>query len=87
MHDELFQNYPNPFNQTTQLKFSLAQRSTVKLQIYDLLGREIATLVDEQRSPGNYIETWTADRLPSGVYFCRLKTTTYSQTNKIACIK
>jgi len=86
-HDELFQNYPNPFNQTTQLKFSLAQRSTVKLQIYDLLGREIATLVDEQRSPGYYIETWNADRLPSGVYFCRLKTTTYSQTNKIACIK
>lgn len=86
-HDELFQNYPNPFNPTTQFKFSLAQPSKVTLQIYDMLGREITTLVDEQRNSGDYTESWNAHNLPSGIYFYRLKTTTYSQTHKMTVIR
>ncbi len=64
----LSQNFPNPFNPSTYIRFEIAERSYVQLKIYDLLGSEIAILVDEERSEGIYNELFFADELPSGVY-------------------
>ena len=64
----LAQNYPNPFNPSTSIRFEIAQRSYVQLKIYDLLGSEIATLVDEELSEGIYNKSFFARELPSGVY-------------------
>jgi len=73
----LYQNYPNPFNPTTKIKFSIppskgARGMTVRLCIYDILGREIAVLVNEQLKPGTYEVNWDASAYPSGVYFYKL---------------
>lgn len=68
----LSQNYPNPFNPSTAVSFQLSAVSFVKLGIYDELGREIATLVNEVRPAGEHIVGWNATGLPSGVYICRL---------------
>jgi len=68
----LHQNYPNPFNPTTAIGFQIAERGHVSLMVYDALGREVATLVDEQLAPGAYTREWNAARFASGVYICRL---------------
>jgi len=90
----LFQNYPNPFNPATTFTFSLPAslaggRSSVfaYLAIYDLLGREIATLVNEKLAPGTYTRTWDATGQPSGVYFYRLSTTNFVQTKKLVLLR
>ena len=70
---QLAQNYPNPFNPSTTLEFQVPKRSFVSLKVFDLLGRELATLVNEERQAGIYGVTWDASKLPSGVYFCRLR--------------
>ena len=69
----IFQNYPNPFNPTTTVTFGLAQAGRLRLTVFDLLGREIAVLVDEARSAGSYSAVWDAGRMPSGVYFICLE--------------
>ncbi|MFH1194400.1 MAG: T9SS type A sorting domain-containing protein [bacterium] len=77
---ELCQNYPNPFNPTTTIKFCIAAVETPymaslqhgTLEIFDVLGREVATLVDEYLPAGSYTKEWNADNLPSGIYFCRM---------------
>jgi hypothetical protein len=72
---ELFQNYPNPFNPTTSIEYQLPGAGTryfVTLKIYDMLGREITTLVNEQQEPGYYQKTFNAYHYASGVYFYRL---------------
>ncbi|MFC1607150.1 T9SS type A sorting domain-containing protein, partial [Candidatus Latescibacterota bacterium] len=69
----LSQNYPNPFNPTTTINYSLDQASKVNLVIYDRLGRKVATLEDEIKTPGNYDVTWNAEGFASGVYFCRIE--------------
>jgi len=69
----LSQNFPNPFNPSTSIRFEISQRSFVQLKIYDLLGSEIATLVNEERSEGIYYEMFFADGLPSGVYVYSLR--------------
>ncbi|MCX6145592.1 MAG: T9SS type A sorting domain-containing protein, partial [Ignavibacteriales bacterium] len=69
----LAQNYPNPFNPSTTLQFQVPQKSLVSLKVFDLLGRELATLVNEERQAGIYRVTWDASKLPSGVYFYRLR--------------
>jgi len=70
---ELFQNYPNPFNPTTNLSFVISQSSFVTLKVYDILGKEIAKLVNEYKPAGKYTITFNATNLPSGVYFYRIK--------------
>jgi hypothetical protein len=69
---QLMQNYPNPFNPTTSISFSIPQASFVTLIVYDVVGREVATLVNEFQEPGNFVKTFHGTSLPSGVYFYRL---------------
>lgn len=69
----LFQNYPNPFNPSTAISFQLSAVSVVSLKVYDVLGREIVTLVNGQRQPGTYTVHWDASSFPSGVYLYRLR--------------
>ena len=84
---KLFQNYPNPFNPTTNIKYDLPKNGFVKLVVFDILGREVATLVNEQLAPGTYSVDWNASQFPSGVYFYRLTTDSYSDTKKMLMIK
>jgi alpha-glucosidase (family GH31 glycosyl hydrolase) len=68
----LLQNYPNPFNPTTEIRFQITEYGMVRLTVFDILGREIATLVNEARKPGTYTVTLDASHLPTGTYICRL---------------
>ncbi len=70
---KLEQNYPNPFNSTTIIKYSIPKESVITLKIYNILGKEITTLVNERKSPGNYVVDFNASNLPSSVYFYRLQ--------------
>ncbi len=83
----LSQNYPNPFNPNTNIEFSLPQKSFVKLKVFDLLGREIANLVNENLSAGSYKYDFNASALPSGIYFYKLETENFSETRKMVLIK
>jgi N-acetylmuramoyl-L-alanine amidase len=83
----LEQNYPNPFNPTTHFQFSIPQLAIVTLQIYDLLGREVATLVNERKSPGTYEVQFDASSLPSGVYFYRLEAGSFVETKKLVLVR
>ncbi|MCX6132553.1 MAG: T9SS type A sorting domain-containing protein [Ignavibacteriales bacterium] len=70
---ELGQNYPNPFNPSTSITFALPVASSVSLKIFDVLGKEVATLVQESRQPGIYTERWDASAMSSGIYFYQLR--------------
>lgn len=83
----LFQNYPNPFNPTTLITFDIVTKGNVKLTIFDVLGREIANLVDEQLKPGKYKANWNASNNTSGIYFYKLETIDFQQTRKMVLIK
>ncbi len=79
--------FPNPFNPTTHLRFSIADFRLVTLKIYDVLGREIATLVNERKSPGTYEVSFDASSLPSGVYFYRLQSGNFTDVKKMVVEK
>lgn len=83
----LYQNYPNPFNPNTKISYTLQTRSFVTLKIYDMLGREIETLVNEEKAPDTYSINWYASDIPSGVYFYRLQAGTFSITKKLILLK
>jgi photosystem II stability/assembly factor-like uncharacterized protein len=83
----LQQNYPNPFNPTTNIEFSLPAKSFVKLKIYDLLGREITTLVSENLSAGKFKYEFNATQFASGVYFYKLETHNFSETRRMVLLK
>ena len=83
----LEQNYPNPFNPSTQINFNVANRSNVKLTVFDILGREVATLVDKEMMPGKYNVVFDAGDLPAGIYFYKIQAGKYSQTNKMILLK
>ncbi|MBK7255283.1 MAG: T9SS type A sorting domain-containing protein [Ignavibacteria bacterium] len=83
----LGQNYPNPFNPATKIKFALRNTSFTNLVIYDGLGREVETIVNEQLNAGSYEADWNASNFPSGVYFYKLTTGDFSKTNKMLLIK
>ena len=83
----LSRNYPNPFNSTSLIKYSVPQSSQVHIKIYDILGNEIETLVNEQKNTGTYELTWYAERLPSGIYFYQLQTPNFTQTKKMILLK
>jgi hypothetical protein len=84
---QLAQNYPNPFNPSTTLQFQVPQKSFVSLKVFDLLGRELASLVNEERQAGIYRVTWDASKLPSGVYFYRLQAGNFVETKKMVFAK
>ena len=83
----LSQNYPNPFNPSTKIKYSIPQTSLVQLKVFDVLGNEIETLINEEKPVGTYELTWNAASLPSGVYFYQLKAEEYSAVKKMILIK
>ena len=83
----LYQNYPNPFNPVTVIKFAVPERTFVRLTVYDMLGREIKTLINEVQGQGVYSVIWDASSVPSGVYFYRLQTDKFTSTKKMVVIK
>jgi hypothetical protein len=83
----LSQNYPNPFNPTTVIIYQLPVTSFVNLKIYDILGREVQTLVDRLQNPGSYSVNFSANYLPSGVYFYRLDAGMFHDTKKLMLLK
>lgn len=80
----LQQNYPNPFNPETRIQYSVRSRRYVIMKIFDVIGREVATLVNEMKEPGEYAVEWDASDVTSGVYFYRLQVGRYVETKKMA---
>jgi len=83
----LSQNYPNPFNPVTKINFALPKQGFVTMKIYDVLGREVRTLVNEVRNAGNYIVEFNANELASGVYFYKLEVNGFSDVKRMMLIK
>jgi hypothetical protein len=86
-HCSLDQNFPNPFNPETQIQYSVPRSSTVNLRIFDLLGRQVAVLVNEQKPAGRYTVKWDASRMVSGIYFYRLQAGAFRETKRMVLIK
>ncbi|HVN49261.1 MAG TPA: T9SS type A sorting domain-containing protein, partial [Bacteroidota bacterium] len=76
------QNYPNPFNPTTTISFSLPSKSFVTLKVYDILGREVSTLMNQEKEEGTYNVMFNASNLASGMYFYRIAATSLDGSNK-----
>ena len=88
----LSQNYPNPFNPTTTIRFAIPlnvkrETSNLKLIIYDILGREVATLVNEQLQAGTYETDWDASNEPGGVYYYKLTSGDFSEIRKMVLVR
>ena len=83
----LYQNYPNPFNPTTNFEFRVGNCEFVTLRVFDVLGREVAALVNEVKAAGTYAVTWNATTMPSGVYLCRLQANGFVDTKKMLLIR
>jgi hypothetical protein len=86
---EIFQNYPNPFNPTTKIGYRVSGpgSSWVKLSVYDILGREVAVLINEHKSAGEYEVKWDAANFPSGVYMYRLTAGDYVESKRMILLK
>lgn len=76
-------NYPNPFNSSTTINYTVEEGGPVKLQVFNIAGQLVATLVDEQKFAGSYLARWQANNVPSGTYFSRLTTESGVETRKI----
>lgn len=72
-HISLDQNYPNPLNPTTSIRYQIPQFGLVRLKVFDVLGREVATLVNEEKPAGRYSVRWDAANVGNGMYLCRLE--------------
>jgi hypothetical protein len=83
----LRQNYPNPFNPSTTIAFSLPSKSFITLKIYDVIGREIATVVSEELGEGSYVRQWNAHGISSGVYFYRIRAGYFVETKKMILLR
>ncbi len=83
----LSQNYPNPFNPSTKIRYSIPQSSNVIIKVFDILGNEIETLVNEEKPVGTYEITWYAENLPSGIYLYKLQAGNYLETRKMILMK
>ncbi len=83
----LFQNYPNPFNPTTVIRYSLKERGRVLLTIHNVIGQEVASLVNQEQPAGTYEVTWDAGRFSSGVYICKLESGAYMDTKKLVLLR
>ena len=89
---KLYQNYPNPFNPTTIIRFQIKDSRFTTLKIYDILGREVITLVNEKLQAGIYeipfsINSITNNQMPSGIYFYKLRAGDFTETRKMVMIK
>lgn len=84
---KLEQNYPNPFNPTTKVKFHLSKMSDVRLKVFDIVGREIITLVNERINSGTYETEFNGENYPSGIYFYRLESGSNIEVKKMSLIK
>ncbi|NQT27366.1 T9SS type A sorting domain-containing protein [candidate division KSB1 bacterium] len=87
MSFKLEQNYPNPFNPSTEISYNLPEQSFVTLKVYDVLGREIFTLVNEDKPAGTYRINFDTIGLGSGVYFYQLKAENFMEKKKMILIK
>ncbi len=83
----LSNNFPNPFNPSTKIRYSVPQTSNVMIKVFDILGKEIETLVNEEKPIGTYEITWSAGNLPSGIYFYRLQAGSFVETKKMVLMK
>ena len=83
----LSQNFPNPFNPVTNIEFSVPKRGLVKLVVFDMLGREVETLLNKLTEAGTYRADWNASKYPSGVYFYKLQTEGFIETKRMVLIK
>ena len=83
----LFQNYPNPFNPTTKINYEIPKRSFVTLKVYDVLGKEVATLVNQDMSAGSYEINFDASELTSGIYFYRISAGSFTETKKMILLR
>ncbi len=83
----LEQNYPNPFNPKTNIGFQISDFGFVSLKVYDILGNNVATLINDYLSAGEYEVEFNASELPSGIYFIQLKAGIYLETNKMVLLK
>jgi hypothetical protein len=84
---KLMQNYPNPFNPSTNISFDLPKLSHVKIVLFDVLGREVSTLLDDTKPAGSYVFNWDAGNLSSGVYFYRIEAGSFTDTKKMVLVK
>ncbi|MCB9243568.1 MAG: T9SS type A sorting domain-containing protein, partial [Ignavibacteriales bacterium] len=84
---ELYQNYPNPFNPTTKIKFDIPKSSFVSLKVYDITGREVATLVNSDLEPQRYEVEWNGAQFASGVYFFRITAGDFVKVQKMILTK
>jgi hypothetical protein len=84
---ELLQNYPNPFNPSTRINFSIPKSSSVKITVYDPLGREIETILNQNMKAGYYSAAWNSGNLPSGVYFYKIRAGEFTKTKKMILVK
>lgn len=83
----LYQNYPNPFNPSTKIKYQLPEEAMVSLRIYNIIGEEIAVLVNSVQPAGNYTLEWNASGLSSGLYIYRIEAGTYISVKKLILLK
>jgi len=83
----LSQNYPNPFNPSTMISFDLPAKSFISLKVFDLLGREVATIVSEEMLAGSYSRIWNASNIPSGIYFYRLQAGSFTEAKKLILLR
>jgi len=84
---QLMQNYPNPFNPSTAIRYQVASASAVSLKVYDMLGSEVATMINAPHAPGTYEISWNASEFPSGMYYYRLQTAGAVLTKKMILLR
>jgi hypothetical protein len=84
---ELSQNYPNPFNAKTSIKYNLPRESNVTIEVYDIQGRKIETLISEKQAAGYYTVIWNAEDVSSGMYFYKIRTDEFEETQKMLLLK
>ncbi len=84
---QLDQNYPNPFNPATEIRYSIGKSGLVQLNVYNILGKRIKSLINQIQSAGNYDVSFNAGNLPSGIYFYKLSTKNYNKTKKMILMK
>jgi hypothetical protein len=81
------QNYPNPFNPTTTIWYEVPVATQVRIAVYDILGNEVALLLEGLRPPGRYSVEWDAGKFPSGVYFYRLQAEGFTEVKKLVLVR